>query len=59
MNLLLITLAVLAIVVSVGLIERRWERDERERAARQWEERERLLGRRKSTASYREVLERR
>jgi hypothetical protein len=58
-NLLLITLAVVAFVVSVGLIERRWERDERERTARQWEERERLLGRRKSTASYRQVLARR
>lgn len=59
MNVLLITLAALAFVVSVRLIARRWQRDERERIARQWEERERLLGRRKPTASYREVLERR
>ncbi len=59
MKVLLITLAALAFAVSVGLIERRWQRDERERSARQWEERERLLGRRKPTASHREVLERR
>jgi hypothetical protein len=58
-NLLLITLAVLAFAVSVGLIERRWERDERERSARRWEQRERLLDGRKPTPSHREVLERR
>ena len=59
MNILLITLAVLAFIVSVGLIARRWQRDEHERIARQWVERERLLRRGKPTASYREVLERR
>jgi hypothetical protein len=47
MNALLITLGALAFAVSVGLIERWWERDEHARSARQWEERERLLGRRK------------
>jgi hypothetical protein len=36
---MLITLAARAFAVSVGLIERRWQRDERERDARQWAER--------------------
>jgi hypothetical protein len=59
LNLLLITLAAFVFIVSVGLIARRWQRDEYERISRQWVERERLLGRRKPAASYREVLERR
>jgi len=58
-NALLITLGVLAFAVSVGLIERWRQRDEHKRSARQWEERERLLDRRKPTASHREILQRR
>jgi hypothetical protein len=58
-KILLITLAALFFTASVGLIARRWQREEYERIARHWVERERLLGRRKATASYREVLERR
>jgi len=56
---LLITLGALAFAVSVGLIERWRQRNERERSARQWEERERLLDRRKPIATQREILERR
>ena len=59
MIVLLITLGALAFAVSVGLIERWRQRNERERSARQWEERERLLDRRKPIATQREILERR
>ena len=59
MDALLITLGALAFAVSVALIDQRWQRDERERDARRWEERERLLNRENPTASRREVLDRR
>jgi hypothetical protein len=56
---LLITLGALAFAVSVGLIERWRQHNERERSARQWEERERLLDRRKPADAQPEILERR
>ncbi len=59
MIVLLITLGALAFGVSVGLIELWQQQNERERSTRQWEERERLLDRRKPIAIQREILERR
>jgi hypothetical protein len=57
---LLITLGALAFAVSVVLIDQWWERDERERTARRWEERERLLSRGRPTPPRpRVVVERR
>jgi hypothetical protein len=58
MDVLLITLGALAFAVSVVLIDQRWQRDERERDARRWEERERLLNRGNPTPSRREARER-
>jgi len=58
-DMLLITLGALAFAVSVVLIDQWWERDERERTARRWEERERLLSRGNPTPPRRGVVERR
>lgn len=59
MNLILITLAVIAFIVCLTLIDRLAKRYERVRTARQWEERERLLDRRPPARTPSEVRQRR
>lgn len=59
MNLILITLAVVAFVVCLTLIDWLAKRYERVRTARQWEERERLLDRRRPAQTSAEVRQRR
>ncbi|HEX7787275.1 MAG TPA: hypothetical protein VF653_13735 [Methylomirabilota bacterium] len=59
MNAILLTLAVIAFIVCLVLIDRVGKRLERTRTARQWEERERLLDRRPRVATASEVRQRR
>lgn len=59
MTLFLIGLAAVIFVVCFTVMGRLWQRHEYERTARKWEERERLLDRRRLPASAREVIQRR
>ncbi len=59
MTLFLIGLAVLVFAVCFTIIGRLWQWHERARVARRWEERERLLDRRRPTAPLRDILQRR
>lgn len=59
MDIGLLALGLLVFAISVGLVGRRLKKDERARAARQWEERERQLDRRKPVATPEDILERR
>jgi hypothetical protein len=59
MNLILLTLAAIAFIVCLTLIDRLGKRFDRVRTARQWEERERLLDRRPRVATPSEVRQRR
>jgi hypothetical protein len=49
----------LSSAVSVGIVVRRLKKDEDRRAARQWDERERALDRRRPVATPQEILDRR
>ena len=55
----LFVLALLAIVLVAGLLGRLWKRDEQRNVERKWQERERLLDRRRPIATRREILRRR
>jgi hypothetical protein len=59
MNLILLTLAAIAFIVCLMLLDRVGKRLERAKTARQWEERERLLDRRPRVATANEVRQRR
>jgi hypothetical protein len=59
MNLILLTLAAIAFIACLALIDRLGKRFDRVRTARQWEERERLLDRRPRVATANEVRQRR
>jgi hypothetical protein len=59
MNLILLTLAAIAFIVCLTLIDRLGKRFDRVRTARQWEERERMLDRRPRDARASEVRHRR
>jgi len=59
MDVTLLALGLLVFVISVGLVRWRLEQDKRVREARQWEERERQLDRRKPVATPEDILERR
>ena len=59
MNLVLLTLAAIAFIVCLTLIDRVVKRVDRERTARQWQERERMLDRRPRVATASEVRQRR
>ncbi|HEY7202738.1 MAG TPA: hypothetical protein VIA61_00490 [Methylomirabilota bacterium] len=59
MNLILLTLAAIAFILCLTLIDRLGKRFDRARTARQWEERERLLDRRPRVATAGEVRQRR
>jgi hypothetical protein len=59
MTLFLIGLAVLVFAVCLTIIGRLWQQHERVHVARKWEERERLLDRRRPTATPRDILQRR
>jgi len=55
----LLALAVFASVLLAGLLGRLWRRDEQRTVERKWQERERLLDRRRPVATRREILRRR
>lgn len=60
MNPLLLALGALVLMVGIGLcLGRLIRKADDKRAARQWEERERLLDHRKPVATRHEILERR
>jgi hypothetical protein len=59
MNVILIALGALVFVVSLAFVERHMRKDAHKRAARQWEDRERQLNRRRPIAPHREILDRR
>jgi hypothetical protein len=59
MNVVLIALGILVFALSFGIVERHLKKDAHKRAARQWEDRERQLDRRRPVAPHREILERR
>jgi len=58
-NFILITLAVIAFIVCLTLIDWLGKRYERVRTARQWDERERLLDRRPSPPTAQQIRHRR
>jgi hypothetical protein len=55
----LLVLAIFSSVLLAGLLGRLWRRDEQRAVERKWQERERLLDRRRPVATRREVLRRR
>ncbi|HWN12794.1 MAG TPA: hypothetical protein VNU02_02980 [Candidatus Dormibacteraeota bacterium] len=55
----LLVLAIFASVLLAGLLGRLWRRDEQRAVERKWQERERLLDRRRPVATRREILRRR
>jgi hypothetical protein len=56
MTLFLIGLAALVFAACLAIIGRLWQRHEPVRLARKWEERERLLDRRRPIATLRDIL---
>ena len=59
MTLLIVSLAGLVFVVCLGIVGRLWRRQEQVRVARQWDERERVLDRRRPVAARAEIRQRR
>jgi hypothetical protein len=59
MNFVLLTLAVIAFIVCLALIDRVAKRFDRVRTARQWEERERMLDRRPPMPTPSQIRQRR
>lgn len=59
MNLILLTLAAIAFILCVTLIDLLVKRYDRVRTARQWEERERMLDRRAPVSTPSEIRQRR
>ena len=59
MTLFLVALAAVIFVVCLAVIVRLWHRHDLERTAQKWEERERLLDRRREPTTAREVIQRR
>ncbi len=55
----LVALGALVFAVSVGIVVRRLKKEEDRRAARQWDERERALDRRRPVAAPQEILDQR
>ena len=59
MTLLIVSLAGLLFAVCLGVVGRLWRRQEQVRVARQWDERERVLDRRRPVAARAEIRQRR
>jgi hypothetical protein len=59
MTLLIVTLAGLVFVVCLGVVGWLWRRQELARTVRQWDERERVLDRKRPVAARAEIRQRR